>query len=222
MDSPVHFGTKRMANPDSPINLPGAYFVTLKISLQNFGKSWGRGGNWRNTVKINLFLSFPRFTALPRVLRQGVKGVKRVKWGFPDIWEVKSVSRWQSYTTNETLLMDFHRSEMELGTKDGGSSGLFDIATRSLIVDAAVTVTRLHFPIALVKVAIKQRSCQSGSPTHFNCGSGNLTKVLLPFRQSIQNWITPDMLFLFCLHEENFTYFFFYMKHFHQHVSTDM
>ena len=120
MDSPVHFGQKRRANPDSPINLPGAYFVTLKISLQNFGKSWGRGGNWRNTVKINLFLSFPRFTALPRVLRQGVKGVKRVKWGFPDIWEVKSVSRWQSYTTNETLLMDFHRSEMELRNRDGG------------------------------------------------------------------------------------------------------
>ena len=41
MDSPVHFGQKRRANPDSPINLPGAYFVTLKISLQNFGKSWG-------------------------------------------------------------------------------------------------------------------------------------------------------------------------------------
>ena len=40
MNSPVHFGQKRRANPDSPINLPGAYFVTLKISLQNFGKSW--------------------------------------------------------------------------------------------------------------------------------------------------------------------------------------
>ena len=64
MDSPVHFGQKRRANPDGAINLPRAYFVTLKISLQNFGKSWGRGGNWRNTVKINLFLSFPRFTPL--------------------------------------------------------------------------------------------------------------------------------------------------------------
>ena len=73
---------------------------------------------------------------------------------------------------------------------------MFDIATRSLRVGAAVTVTRLHFPVALVKVAINRRSCQSGSPTHFHCGSENLTKVLLPFRQRIQNWITPDMMFI--------------------------
>ena len=93
MDSPVHFGQKRRANPDGAINLPRAYFVTLKISLQNFGKSF-----WRKLKKHRQNKPLPvlsPFTALLSPCSRGSKGVKRVKWGFPDIYEVKSVSRWQ-------------------------------------------------------------------------------------------------------------------------------
>ena len=93
MDSPVHFGQKRRANPDGAINLPRAYFVTLKISLQNFGKSF-----WRKLKKHRQNKPLPvlsPFTALLSPGSRGSKGVKRVKWGFPDIYEVKSVSRWQ-------------------------------------------------------------------------------------------------------------------------------
>ena len=74
MDSPVHFGQKRRANPDGAINLPRAYFVTLKISLQNFGKSF-----WRKLKKHRqnkpLPVLFP-FYRTPEPWLQGVKGGK--------------------------------------------------------------------------------------------------------------------------------------------------
>ena len=126
MDSPVHFGQKRRANPDGAINLPRAYFVTLKISLQNFGKSF-----WRKLKKHRQNKPLPvlsPFTALLSPGSRGSKGVKRVKWGFPDIYEVKSVSRWQGQII-EGSLRGWNGTVGGWTGEDGGFPGLFEIVT---------------------------------------------------------------------------------------------